>query len=114
MPHAEPASSGPPPALGARLQRPDAASRDRYLFYTACTRPTKLLTLVREAATDDGSPREASPFWEAVCGLFDAADGRLPTTRRRLARLTWPIESAPTERERLRSLARLAASDARE
>ena len=95
-------------------QRPDAASRDRYLFYTACTRPRKLLTLVREAATDDGSPREASPFWEAVCGLFDADDVRRHTTRRPLARLTWPIESAPTERERLRALARLAAGDPRE
>ena len=101
-------------ARGARLQRPDAASRDRYLFYTACTRPRKLLTLVREAATDDGSPREASPFWEAVCELFDADDVRRHTTRRPLARLTWPIESAPTERERLRALARLAADDPRE
>jgi len=99
---------------GARLQRPDAASRDRYLFYTACTRPRKLLTLVREAATDDGSPREASPFWEAVCELFDRDDVRRHTTRRPLARLTWPIESAPTERERLRALARLAADDPRE
>ena len=67
---------------GARLERPDAASRDRYLFYTACTRPRRLLTLVREAATDDGSPREASPFWEAVCELFDADDVRRYTTRR--------------------------------
>ena len=99
---------------GARLQRPDAASRDRYLFYTACTRPRTLLTLVREAATDDGSPREASPFWEAVCELFDQDDVRRHTTRRPLSRLTWPIESAPTERERLRALARLAAVDPRE
>ncbi len=99
---------------GARLQRPDAASRDRYLFYTACTRPRRLLTLVREAATDDGSPREASPFWEAVCELFDREDVRRHTTRRPLARLTWPIEAAPTERERLRALARLAADDPRE
>ena len=98
----------------ARLQRPDAASRDRYLFYTACTRPRRLLTLVREAATDDGSPREASPFWEAVCELFDPADVRRHTTRRPLARLTWPIEAAPTERERLRALARLAADDPKE
>ena len=101
-------------ARGARLQRPDPASRDRYLFYTACTRPRRLLTLVREAATDDGSPREASPFWEAVCELFDADDVRRHTIRRPLARLTWPIESAPTERERLRALARLAADDPRE
>jgi len=101
-------------ARGARLQRPDAASRDRYLFYTACTRPRTLLTLVREAATDDGSPREASPFWEAVCDLFVDDDVRRHTTRRPLARLTWPIEAAPTERERLRALARLAAVDPRE
>ena len=99
---------------GARLQRPDAASRDRYLFYTACTRPRRLLTLVREAATDDGSPREPSPFWEAVCELFDPDDVRRHTTRRPLARLTWPIEAAPTERERLRALARLAADEPRE
>ena len=51
---------------GARLQRPDSVSRDRYLFYTACTRPLERLYLVREAATDDGSPREPSPFWEEV------------------------------------------------
>ena len=101
-------------ASGARLQRPDAASRDRYLFYTACTRRATLLTLVREAATDEGSPREASPFWDAVCGLFAPDDVRRYTTRRPLAQLTWPIESAPTERERLRSLARLAADDPRE
>lgn len=101
-------------ARGARLERPDAASRDRYLFYTACTRPRRLLTLVREAATDDGSSREPSPFWEAVCELFDEDDVRRHTTRRPLAQLTWPIESAPTERERLRALARLAADDPRE
>ena len=101
-------------ARGARLQRPDTASRDRYLFYTACTRPRKLLTLVREAATDDGSPREPSPFWEAVCELFDPETVRLHTTRRPLARLTWPLDEAPTERERLRALARLAADEPKE
>ncbi len=101
-------------ARGARLLRPDSASRDRYLFYTGCTRARTLLTLVREAATDEGSPREASPFWDAVRGLFAPDDARRYTTRRPLAQLTWPIESAPTERERLRSLARLAADDPRE
>ena len=101
-------------ARGARLQRPDTASRDRYLFYTACTRPRKLLTLVREAATDDGSPREPSPFWEAVVELFDQDTVRLHTTRRPLAQLTWPLEAAPTERERLRALARLAADEPKE
>ena len=99
---------------GARLERPDAAGRDRYLFYTACTRPTRRLTLVREAATDEGSPREPSPFWDAVRALFRADDVRRQTVRRPLSRLTWPIDAAPTERERLRSLAGLAAVDPKE
>ena len=51
-------------------QRADPVSRDRYLFYTACARPTRRLYLVREAATDEGSPREASPFWDEVASLF--------------------------------------------
>ena len=60
--------------LGARLERPDQVSRDRYLFYTACTRATRRLYLVREAATDDGAPREPSPFWEEVAAVFDEED----------------------------------------
>ncbi|HWX09970.1 MAG TPA: PD-(D/E)XK nuclease family protein, partial [Gaiellaceae bacterium] len=96
---------------GARLQRPDAVSRDRYLFYTACTRPLERLYLVREAATDDGGPREPSPFWEEVQAVFDGDDVRRWTRRRPLSALTWKLEEAPTERERLRALAELAAHD---
>jgi ATP-dependent helicase/nuclease subunit B len=99
-------------ALGARLERPDQVSRDRYLFYTACTRATRRLYLVREAATDDGAPREPSPFWEEVAGLFDPEDVARATSRRALSALTWGLETAPTERERVRALARLAADDA--
>jgi hypothetical protein len=95
--------------LGARLERPDPVSRDRYLFYTACTRPTRRLYLVREAATDDGSPVEESPFWQDVAALFDPEEVDRATRRRALSELTWPVESAPTERERLRALARLSA-----
>jgi RecB family exonuclease len=97
---------------GARLVRPDSVARDRYLFYTACTRASKRLYLVREAADDDGSPREASPFWHDVHALFDGEDLRRWTRRRPLSALTWPLEEAPTERERLRALAELAARDA--
>ncbi len=97
---------------GARLQRPDPVSRDRYLFYTACTRPLERLYLVREAATDDGSPREPSPFWDEVQGAFDPEDVRRWTRRRPLSALTWSLDGAPTERERLRALAELAAGDA--
>jgi ATP-dependent helicase/nuclease subunit B len=96
---------------GARLQRPDSVSRDRYLFYTACTRPLERLYLVREAATDDGSPREPSPFWEEVQAVFDPEDVRRWTRRRPLSALTWKLEDAPTERERLRALAELASRD---
>ena len=95
--------------LGRRLERPDTVSRDRYLFYTACTRAVDRLYLVREAATDDGSPREASPFWDEVAAVFDAREVARATRRRPLSQLTWPLESAPTERERLRALTRLAA-----
>jgi ATP-dependent helicase/nuclease subunit B len=100
--------------LGSRLRRADAVSRDRYLFYTACTRPTERLYLVREAASDEGSPREASPFWEEVAGLFPADEVARWTTRRPLSSLTWRLESAPTERERLRALAILSAEERRD
>jgi ATP-dependent helicase/DNAse subunit B len=96
----------------SRLVRPDAVARERFLFYAACTRPSRRLTLVREAATDDGSPRQASPFWHEVRGLFDPSDVARWTRRRALSALTWPLEDAPTERERLRALAALAAGDA--
>ena len=93
----------------ARLARPTRSRRDRYLFYTACTRASRRLTLVREAATDEGSPREPSPFWDEVAALFPAEDVARWTRRRALSALTWPLETAPTERERLRALALLAA-----
>ena len=97
---------------GARLVKPDQVARDRYLFYTACTRATRRLYLVREAASDEGTPREPSPFWDEVVRLFPADDVRRATTRRPLSALTWPIDEAPTARERLRALAALAAADA--
>ena len=95
----------------ARLSRPDQVARDRYLFYTACTRATRRVYLAREAAGDDGSPREPSPFWDEVAALFPRDEVLRWTRRRPLSQLTWPLESAPTERERLRSVAARAAED---
>ena len=95
----------------ARLVRPDAASRDRFLFATVCSRPRRRLVLVRQAVGDEGSPREPSPFWESVRELFDADDVRRHTVRRPLSALTRELEAAPTERERLRSLAALGSRD---
>jgi ATP-dependent helicase/DNAse subunit B len=97
--------------LGGRLERPDQVSRDRYLFYTACTRATRRLYLVREAATDEGGPREPSPFWEEVAAVFDPEDVSRATARRPLSALTWPLESAPSDRERMRALARLSVDE---
>ena len=97
--------------LGGRLERPAAVARDRYLFYTTCTRAAQRLVLVREAAGDEGTPREPSPFWEDVKSLFDDGEVLRATRRRQLSALTWPLESAPSERERLRALVRLAATD---
>ncbi len=95
----------------SRLTRPDQVARDRYLFYTACTRATKRVYLVREAANDEGSPREASPFWDEVQTLFPRDDVVRWTRRRPLSELTWPIDAAPTERERLRAIALGASED---
>src|ERR671937_1236970 len=96
---------------GARLAPRDQVARDRYLFYTACTRASRRVYLVREAVTDDGAPREPSPFWEEVRAVFDAEDATRWTRRRPLSQLTWPLESAPTDRERLRATSALAAND---
>ena len=96
----------------ARLVRSDPVARERYLFYAACTRPSRRLYLVREAANEEGSPRQASPFWDELRAVFAAADVARWTRRRPLSALTWALDEAPTERERLRALAALAAVDA--
>ena len=97
----------------ARLTKPDAVSRERYFFYTACTRPSRRLYLVREAATDDGSPREPSPFWDEARALFDAARRRPLDDAPAAARSSRGGSTRrPTERERLRALSALAAADA--
>ncbi|MBD0330319.1 MAG: PD-(D/E)XK nuclease family protein [Thermoleophilia bacterium] len=93
----------------ARLRRPEQASRDRYLFYAACTRASRRLVLVRQAAGDEGSPREPSPYWDETRRAFDPDEVARWTRRRPLSALTWPLERAPTERERIRAVAALAA-----
>jgi hypothetical protein len=97
-----------------RVVRPDRLERDRYLFYAACTRARHLLVLVREAASDDGRPLEASPFWAEARSRFAPDDVARATVRRPLPELTWGLERAPSERERLRAAAALSAGDADE
>jgi ATP-dependent helicase/nuclease subunit B len=98
-------------SLGGRLARVGAVERDRYLFYTACARATRRLYLVREAATDEGAPREPSPFWDDVRSVFAPEDVARWTQRRPLSALTRPLEEARTDRERLRAVARLDADE---
>ena len=77
----------------ARLVRPEPVARDRYLFYTACTRPSRRLYLVREAATDDGAPREPRARSGTRRGRSSTpADVARWTRRRPLSALTWPLE----------------------
>jgi hypothetical protein len=85
------------------IARIDSILRDRHLFYTAVTRPWRRLHLCRQAADDDGRLLEPSPFLEDVVRALGAP----PELRRRaLGDLTYELEQAPTERERLRALAR--------
>jgi ATP-dependent helicase/DNAse subunit B len=85
------------------IVRVDSIQRDRHLFYTAVTRPWRRLHLCRQAADDDGRLLEPSPFLEDVVRALGAP----PELRRRaLGDLTYELEQAPTERERLRALAR--------
>ena len=94
-----------------RLALPDQLERDRYLFYTACTRPRLRLSLIREAASDDGRPREASPFWDEVRACFAPDEVARFTRGRKVSELTWELERAPNERERLRATAALGATE---
>src|SRR3954452_2129583 len=96
---------------GRRLVRPDPLARERYFFYTACTRAWRQLYLVREAADDDGRPKEPSPFYEEVRSRFDPADVARATKKRPLSSLSWELDRGPTDRERLRAAAAIAATD---
>ena len=102
-------------AVRAALERSGAAPQrdreafDRYLFTAAAARATRLLVLVRRAAADDGAPLTPSPFWNEALRVLDG--GAPPVERRGLGELTQPLEIAPSERERLRAVARVAADD---
>ena len=87
------------------------SSRDRYLFYTACTRAARSgsISCARRRPTTAARARRARSGTRCR-RVFDADDVRRWTRRRPLSALTWPLEEAPTERERLRALAELAAA----
>jgi ATP-dependent helicase/DNAse subunit B len=94
---------------GLPLVRPDLTAADRYLLYAALTSARRQVMLVRRAVDDAGRPREASPFWNDVRDAL--GDGCPPIERQGLRDLTYELADAPSERERLRSLAALAGVD---
>ena len=93
---------------GARLARPDQVSRERYLFYTACTRASA----PRCTSSARPRPTTARRARRARSGTRCARSGRRTrcerwTTRRPLSALTWPLE-ARADRARAAARARRA------
>ena len=88
---------------GLPLVRPDLAAADRYLLYAALTSARRQALLMRRAVDDSGRPREASTFWSDVREAL--GEGCPAVERHGLRDLTYGLTDAPSERERLRSLA---------
>src|SRR5207237_1156612 len=64
-------------ALGRRLERPDEVARDRYLFYTACTRATRRPSLRRARRAFDRPTALRNPSvraWLGARGVFAATE----------------------------------------
>lgn len=79
---------------------PDPLDRERYLLYASISRATERVTFSYRSSDEDGNVVIASPFLEDVAELF-ADDWREQRRRRLLADVTWGLDEAPTERERL-------------
>jgi ATP-dependent helicase/DNAse subunit B len=79
---------------------PDPLDRERYLLYASVSRATERVTFSYRSSDEDGNVVMPSPFLEDVAELF-AGDWRERRRRRLLADVTWTVEEAPTERERI-------------
>ena len=116
---------GGQPSAARRRRRRSSTTRRASGSAAACSAPTRSAATAtsstprararRAACTSCASPRptraarsEASPFWDEVRALFPREEVERATTRRRLSELTWRLEEAPTDRERLRALASLS------
>jgi ATP-dependent helicase/DNAse subunit B len=88
--------------LALRL-REDALDDERALFYACASRPEELLALSYRSSDEEGRPAVRSFFVDDVRDLFTT---RLDEERRTrpLAQVTWPLDRAPTERERARAV----------
>ena len=93
---------------GLRLPvREERLERERFLFYTCCSRAERLLVLSSRSSDEEGNPQAESFFVEDVRDLL-LPGAELRT--RSLSEVTWRPEDAPTAAELERAL---AASGAR-
>ena len=93
---------------GLRLPvREDRLERERYLFYTCCSRAERLLVLSSRSSDEEGNPQAESFFVEDVRDLLlPGAEVRT----RSLSEVTWRPEDAPTAAELERALAASGAA----
>jgi ATP-dependent helicase/DNAse subunit B len=82
--------------------REDRLDRERFLFYTCCSRAERLLVLSSRSSDEEGNPQAESFFVEDVRDLL-APGAELRT--RSLSEVTWQPEQAPTAAELERALA---------
>jgi ATP-dependent helicase/DNAse subunit B len=88
---------------GPRLPvREDRLDRERFLFYTCCSRAERMLVLSSRTSDEEGNPQPESFFVEDVRDLL--APGTEQRTRS-LSDVTWAPEDAPTAAELERALA---------
>jgi hypothetical protein len=92
-------------ASGLALRpREDVLGAERYLFYSALSRATERIFLSYRSSDEEGNLALPSPFVADVAALL--GPGWVAGRRRRLlADVTWPADTAPTERERARAAA---------
>jgi RecB family exonuclease len=74
----------------------------------AITRPRRRLVLLRRISDDEGRPLAPTAIWE---DLVVAAGSPAVAERRGFSDIVFPLDQAPTVRERARSIAWLAAED---
>jgi ATP-dependent helicase/DNAse subunit B len=86
--------------------REDRLDRERFLFYTCCSRAERLLVLSSRSSDEEGNPQAESFFVEDVRDLL--APGAEVRTRS-LSEVTWRPEEAPTAAELERALAAAGA-----
>jgi RecB family exonuclease len=86
----------------------DALARERYLFYSCLSRATDRVILSYQSADEEGNLKLPSPFLANVELLLDV-EWAARRRRRSLSDVVWPVDEAPSSRERAKSLAALGA-----